>query len=392
MIYIGIDVAKYKHDCCIVDSDGVIINDSLRISNTRKGFDMLYSNIISILPNKDISNVKIGLESTGHYSTNLQNFLYAKGFQLSILNPLATNLFRKAQTLRKTKTDKTDALVIAKMLFSDDTKSYSPVSYQIQELKSLTRHRYRLIGYRSKLKVSINRLIDIIFPELPNHVWSIHQSSSYALLSELSNPTEISNCHITKLTNLLQKASYGKYGKSKAIEIKEAAKTSIGTSTRSLSFELKQTIRLINSVQAEVDALDNQIKEVILEINSPIMSIPGISYTLASIILAEIGDIDRFSEPAKLLAFAGLDPSTYQSGKYNATHTPMVKRGSTYLRWAILTAARTVSMRDSTFSGYLAKKQSEGKHYYIAMSHVAKKLIRVIFYLLKNNTAFVPQM
>lgn len=392
MIYIGIDVAKEKHDCCIVDSDGVIINDSLRISNSREGFELLYSTILSTLPNKDISNVKIGLESTGHYSINLQNFLYSKGLKLSILNPLATNLFRKAQTLRKTKTDKTDALVIAKMLFSDDTKSYSPVSYQIQELKSLTRHRYRLIGYRSKLKLSITRLIDIIFPELPKCVWSIHQNSSYCLLSELPSPEDVAKCHLTKLTNILSKASRGKYGKDKAIALKEAAGSSIGTSTRSLSFELQQTIRLIQSVQAEIDALDLQIKEVVTEINSPIMSIPGISYTLAAIILSEIGDIERFTNPAKLLAFAGLDPSTYQSGKYNASHTPMVKRGSTYLRWAILTASRTVSMRDITFSAYLSKKQAEGKHYYVAMSHVAKKLIRVVFYLLKTNTAFVPQM
>lgn len=392
MIYIGIDVAKDKHDCCIVDSDGIILNDSLRISNSRVGFELLYSSILSILPDKDISNVKIGLESTGHYSTNLQNFLHSKGFKLSILNPLATNLFRKAQTLRKTKTDKTDALVIAKMLFSDDTKSYSPVSYQMQELKSLTRHRYRLIGYRSKLKISIVRLIDIIFPELPSLVWSIHQSSSYGLLSELPSPKDVANCHLTKLTNILSKASRGKYGKTKAIALKEAASNSIGTSTKSLSLELQQTIRLIQSVQAEINILDLQIREVVTEINSPIMSIPGISYTLAAIILSEIGEIEKFTSSAKLLAFAGLDPSTYQSGKYNASHTPMVKRGSTYLRWAILTASRSVSMRDSTFSAYLSKKQTEGKHYYVAMSHVAKKLIRVIFYLLKTNTAFVPQM
>ena len=392
MIFIGIDVAKDKHDCCIIDSDGVILNDSLRISNSHEGFELLYSSILSVLPDKDISNVKIGLESTGHYSTNIQNFLYAKGFKLYIFNPLATNLFRKAQTLRKTKTDKTDALVIAKMLFSDDTKSYSPVSYQIQELKSLTRHRYRLIGYRSKLKISIRRLIDIIFPEFPGLVWSIHQSSSYALLSELPSPKDISSCHLTKLTNTISKASRGKYGRSKAISIKEVASNSIGTSTRSLSFELQQTIRLIQSIQVEIDVLDLQIKEVVTEIDSPIMTIPGISYTLAAIILAEIGDIEKFNNPAKLLAFSGLDPSTYQSGKYTASHTPMVKRGSAYLRWAMLTAARTVSMRDTTFSIYLSKKQSEGKHYYIAMSHVAKKLIRVIFYLLKTNTAFAPQM
>lgn len=122
------------------------------------------------------------------------------------------------------------------------------------------------------------------------------------------------------------------------------------------------------------------------------MTIPGISYTLAAIILAEIGEIKNFTTPSKLLAFAVLDPSTYQSGKYSASHTPMVKRGSKYLRWAIFMASRTVSMRDSTFSKYLYKKRSEGKHYYIAMSHVAKKLLRVIFYLLKTNTAFVPQM
>lgn len=391
MIYIGIDVAKAKHDCCIIDLDGVIIDDSLRISNTCEGFEKLYSSILNILPTKDISNVKIGLESTGHYSTNLQNFLHAKGFRLSLLNPLATNLFRKAQTLRKTKTDKTDALVIAKMLFSDDTKSYIPVSYQIQELKSLTRHRYRLIGYQSKLKISITRLIDIIFPELPKHVWSIHQSSSYSLLSELPSPKDIDSCHLTKLTNILSKASRGQYGKAKAIALKEAASVSIGTSTRSLSFELQQTIRLVQSVQKEIDALDAEIKEVVIELNSPIMTVPGISYTLAAIILSEIGDVERFTNPAKLLAFAGLYPSTYQSGKYTASHTPMVKRGSTYLRWAILTAARTVSMRDSTFSEYLSKKLSEGKHFYIAMSHATKKLIRVLFYLLKTNTAFEPQ-
>jgi transposase len=392
MLFVGIDVAKAKHDCCIIDSNGSVLNDSLRISNSLEGFELLYRSILSFLHDKDISKAKIGLESTGHYSTNLQNYLHAKGFKLTILNPLATNLFRKAQTLRKTKTDKTDAKVIATMLFSDDTKSYSPVSYQIQELKSLTRHRYRLVGYRSKLKISINRLIDIVFPEYPSLVWSVHQASSYSLLLEFPNPKAIASCHLTKLTNILNKASKGKYGKDKALIIKECANDSIGTSTRALDFELQQTIRLIQSVQTEIDALDAQIKSVMLEIDSPILSIPGISYTLGAIILAEIGDIQRFENPAKLLAFAGLDPSTYQSGKYTAAHTPMVKRGSTYLRWAILTASRLVAMRDKTFKSYLALKRLEGKHFLVAMSHVGKKLVRVLYCLLKTNSTFVAQM
>ena len=127
------------------------------------------------------------------------------------------------------------------------------------------------------------------------------------------------------------------------------------------------------------------------ELNTPLLTIPGIGYTLASIMLAEIGEIERFSTPAKLLAFAGMEPSTYQSGKFTASRTPMVKRGSTYLRWAVMQATRLVSMRDTTFSEYMNKKRSEGKHYSVAQSHIGKKLIRVIFYLLKNNVAFVPQ-
>ena len=393
MLFVGIDVAKSKHDCCIIDSDGVIITDSLRIPNSKEGFENLYNTIMSLLGNaKNIQNVKIGLESTGHYSTNITNFLYSKGFSITVLNPLVTNAFRKAGTLRKTKTDKCDAKVIATMLFSDKSKSYSPSSYQIQELKSLTRHRYRMIGYRSKLKLSVTRLIDIIFPELPGFVWSIHQSSSYQLLLDLPSPEAIANCHLTHLTNVISKSSRGKYGKEKAVQLRELAANSIGSSNRSLTFELQQTIRLIQAVQNEIDELDRQIKLVVDELNTPLLTIPGIGYTIAAIVLAEIGDINNFSSPAKLLAFAGMEPSTYQSGKYNASNTPMVKRGSTYLRWAIMQAARLVSMRDSTFATYMAKKRAEGKHFNVAQSHVGKKLIRVIYYILKHNTAFVPQM
>jgi transposase len=391
MLYVGIDVAKNKHDFCIIDSDGVIHINHQTISNSLDGFKFLVSSIRSALSESDRSNVKIGLESTGHYSINITNYLQHSGFEIITLNPLSTSLFRKAHTLRKTKTDKTDAMVIATMLITDDSKSYSPISYQIQELKSLTRHRYRLIGYRSKLKLSMTRLIDIVFPELPSCVWSIHQASVLALLAEYPHPEALSKAHLTKLTNLLIKASKGKYSKPKALELKSLASDSIGLSNDALAFELRQNIRLIQNVQDEIKLLDQRIKEILQSLDTPILSIPGISFTLASIIISEIGDITRFSSPAKLLAYAGMEPSTYQSGNFHASSTPMVKRGSTYLRWAIMQAARLVAMKDPTFSSYMKKKKSEGKHYYVALSHTGKKLIRVIFYFLKNNQQFAPQ-
>ena len=389
MIYVGIDIAKDKHDCYIVTSDGVLISDNLRITNTLEGFNTLYSIISSNC--QVASDVRIGLESTGHYGINLENFLRTKGYQLTVFNPLAVASFRKSQTLRKTKTDKVDAKFITTLLFNSDQTPTALVSDEIRELKSLTRHRYRLVGQCAKLKVSVSRLLTILFPELGTLIWSIHQKSSYAMLLEFPSTHDISNCHLTKLTNLLSKTSKGKYGKDKAIALKNLASKSIGINSGGTSFELQQTIRIINYYLDEISILDKKIKELLIQMKTPLISIPGISYTLASIILSEIGDITRFQTPAKLLAFAGLEPSVYQSGKFQATGTSMVKRGSTYLRWAIIQAARLVAMRDPTFKLYQEKKKNEGKHHYVAISHTSKKLLRVIFHLLKNNINFVPQ-
>ena len=208
------------------------------------------------------------------------------------------------------------------------------------------------------------------------------------LLNELPSVKDISECNLKHLTSILEKYSKGKYSRDKAIQIRELARISIGTNSRSLSFELKQVIQTVLFLQSQIDDIDKELKTLIDELNSSIMSIPGISYVSAAFILAEIGDINNFDSPAKLQAFAGLEPSTYQSGKYTATHSVMVKRGSKYLRWALLNATRLVCMRDKTFNEYKNKKLAEGKHYFVALSHTSKKLIRVIYYLLKTNKSY----
>lgn len=389
MIYIGIDVAKDKHDCFAMNSDGEILIENFTFQNNSDGFNLFFNSIS--LFNESFDNIKVGLEATGHYSNNILNFLILKGFNVLVINPLQTNLFRKGQSLRKTKTDKLDARFIATMLITDNLKPYSNLSYHISELKSLVRHRFRLIEERSKFKVSLSRLITIVFPELEKVVWSISQNSVLYLLNELPSTKDISECNLKHLATILQKYSKGKYSRDKAIEIRELARNSIGTISHSISFELKQVIQTILFLQSQIDDIDKELKSLIDELDSPIMSIPGISYVTAAYILAEIGDINNFDSPAKLQAFAGLDPSTYQSGKFTATHATMVKRGSKYLRWALLTATRLVCMRDKNFSDYKNKKLAEGKHYFVALSHTSKKLIRVIFYLLKTNQSYQLQ-
>ena len=194
--------------------------------------------------------------------------------------------------------------------------------------------------------------------------------------------------NLTHFFSIIQRNSHGRYGKEKAEELRQIARNSIGSNSPSLAFELQQTIQTIIFLQEQIAALDKEINKQVVALNSPLISIPGISYVLAGIIISEIGDISRFDTPAKLLAFAGLEPSTFQSGNFCSDHAAMVKRGSKYLRWALLTATRLVCMRDEVFRSYRDRKLHEGKHYFVALSHTSKKLTRVIFHMLKSNQAF----
>ena len=388
MIYVGIDVAKDKHDCFITNSDGEVLFKAFTIANNLTGFTELYQKIESVM--EDVSKVKVGLEATGHYSYNLLGYLIDKGLPTYAINPLHTNLYRKSLSLRQTKTDKVDARTIASMLMSDvNLKSYSDTSYHNEELKSLTRYRFDKVKERAKLKSSVSRLVCILFPELEKLVPTLHMASVYALLSEFPGAKQVANVHLTRLTNLLTKASKGRYGKETAITFRDAARTSIGSNMPAKSLELKHTIKLIRELTSEIDEIENEIKIIMDEIHSPILSIPGINYRMGAMIIAEIGDFNRFDSPDKILAYAGFSPSTYQSGQLDGAFSHMEKRGSRYLRYALYNAAKYVCHWDSTFAEYLARKRAEGKHYNVAISHAIKKLVRVIYHLEKTNQQYI---
>ena len=388
MIYVGIDVAKDKHDCFITNSDGEVLFKAFTIANNLDGFNDLYQKIVSVT--EDITKVKVGLEATGHYSYNLLGYLIDKSLPTYVINPLHTNLYRKSLSLRQTKTDKVDARTIASILMSDvNLKSYSDISYHNEELKSLTRYRFDKVKERAKLKSSVSRLVCILFPELEKLVPTLHMASVYAMLSEFPGAKQVADAHLTRLTNLLSESSKGRYGKETAIAFRNAARTSIGSNMPAKSLELKHTIKLIRELTSDIDEIEHEIKLIMDEINSPILSIPGINYRMGAMIIAEIGDFNRFDSPDKILAYAGLSPSTYQSGQLDGAYSHMEKRGSRYLRYALYNAAKYVCHWDPTFAEYLAKKRAEGKHYNVAISHAVKKLVRVIYHLEKTNQQYI---
>lgn len=387
MVYVGIDVSCNEHHCYIAKDSSFNDGTSFSFANNRSGFDELITKLSSFPK----SEIVVGLEATGHYSNNLYFALSSAGFKLFCFNPLQAKEFAKGLSLRSTKTDKADAKMIAQMCRYKLQNPQLATSYHTSELKALTRHRNRLKEKHKGALLALNRCVYLCFPELIEHVANLNAKYILALLRQFPSSQEIAKASLDELTALLKEATRGRYGREKAEDLQGLAKESIGQFSLVEKLELRQTIDLLLLIKDQLTEVDQMIKEKMDMLNSVILTIPGISYTLGSCILAEIGDFSRFSSPGQILAYAGLDPKIYQSGKVKGDTGKMNKKGSRFLRYALIQAARLVKENDPTFNNYYAKKKAEGKHHLVALTHVARKLVRILFRIVPNQIPFVAQ-
>ena len=385
MIYVGIDIAKLNHFASAIDSDGVVLIEPFEFLNNNDGFYMLLSKLSSF----DKDSIIIGLESTAHYGNNLVSFLVSKGFHVCVINPIQTAALRK-NNIRKTKTDKVDALLIAKaIILMDNPRFVTLYDVALMQLKNLGRFRLKLVKQRSRTKIQLTSYLDQVFPELQYFFKSgIHQKAVYAILKDAPSATQIASMHLTHLKNLLVSNSHGHFKKEKALELRVLAQKSVGTADRALSVQITQSIAQIELLDSQIDVVESEIKDIVSSLDSVIMTIPGIGPINGGMILGEIGDINRFLKPRKLLAFAGLDPSVYQSGNFSAKKTRMSKRGSSALRYALMNATHNVVKNNQTFKEYYDSKRAEGRSHYNALGHCAGKLVRVIYKMLKDDVEF----
>ena len=385
MIYVGIDIAKTNHYASIVDySTGEVIENPFLVTNNKLGFELLYSKIKDF----DKEKILIGLESTAHYGNNLISYFHKKQFKLGIINPLQTATLRKTR-IRKVKSDKVDSMLICEALSLGYYNLLSNYDIELLEIKSLCRFRKDLKDKASDAKIQLKTYVDQLFPELNSFFKdNIDIKTAHELLKLYQSPEEISNVNLTKLSNLFIKNSRGKYDKNRAIELKLLASNSVGINNNALCIQIKMTIELIELLEFQIKDIEKQVSEFIKKSDNVITSIPGIADTTAAIIISEIGDINRFNNPGQVLAFAGLDPSVKQSGNFNASSTRMSKRGSSLLRYALILAANNVQLNTKTFNDYYNTKRLQGKLHYNALGHCAGKLVRTIFYMLKNNVTF----
>jgi len=384
MFYVGIDIAKLTHYASIVNSDGEILVKPFAFTNDHNGFQKLLGHLDS-LPKEATF---IGMESTAHYAENLTSFLFTRGFQICIINPIQTSSLRKSN-IRKTKTDSVDTYLIIKALTLNHYRLFTERDYHSLQLKNLCRFRQKLMKARTKVKIQLVSYVDLLFPELQYFFKSgIHGKACYALLKEQPNPDKIASMHLTRLFNLLKKTSRGHFGKQHAIALRELAAQSVGIKNDTLSLQILQSINQIEMYTKQLSEIEKNITDIMTQMDSVIKTIPGIGFLNGAMIIGEIGDISRFQKPCQLLAYAGLDPSVYQSGKFSASKTRMSKRGSKLLRYALMNAAWQTTLVNKTFKNYYDLKISQGRRHYNALGHVAHKLVRVIHKMMTDNVPF----
>ena len=383
--FIGIDLAKYKHDCFIMDNNGEVIRDSFSFNNDSEGFDTLLNVLNSLDSNQE---KRIGFESTGHYGSNLKIFLERNGYSFMEFNPLLVYRHFKSETLRRTKNDKVDARKISSYLYTREYKPNPNSSYHLNCLKSLTRTRNALIKERTRHIIHMTNILDVMFPEFRPQFKDTGLKSATAiyLLENYGSPSKMANMTKTSYDKMKSKLrhtiSYAKF-----IKIKELARNTVGNEDEILIFELNTYLELFKELEKKIQCIEDKIINEFSTMKCHISSIKGIGIITAAGILAEIESIDKFDNPGQLCAFAGIEPSENQSGTHDGGGK-MVKHGSPHLRNYLMQTAEKMLIHNPVLYEYYLKKRDEGKHHNVALSHVARRLTRIIFYLEKNDTDF----
>lgn len=387
MLFVGIDIAKRNHEASVIAQDGRVVRKAMRFANSQAGYNKFMDMVRSLK-----EPVVFGMEATGHYWLTLYTHLRNDGFTVHVINPIQSDALR-GMYIRKTKTDSVDSVIIADVIRFGRYCETSVEPGDLQAMRELCRQRFYIIDMASDLKRKVIALLDQVFPEYEKLFSDTFGASSMEILYQYTTPEEMLSVSSQQLAEILEKASRGRLGAEKAVEIQNAARNSFGIVMASCSFSLiiRQYIEQIRSLEASVDVFDAEIARLLSGFDTQLTTITGVGPTLAAVILSEIGgDIRRFSSPAKLAAYAGVDPTVKQSGDFSGSRMKMSKRGSPYLRRAIWLASTVAAFKDPAIHALYERKRAEGKDHMTVIGHVCRKMISIIFAVLRDNTPYVP--
>ncbi len=394
MFYIGIDIGKRHHEAGLINDKGDHVGKTIRFANSKDGSQKLlqFINQYKLTPDNSV----VGLEATGHYWLSIFSFLHKLGFKTTVFNPLQSDALRHFY-IRKTKTDVSDAYLIAQVIRIDSPDETPFLEEDLLELRHLERLRFSFVDQCSDLKRKVISLLDQVFPEYEKIFTDVFGMSSTEVLLHSPLPEDLLHIDTKKLADLLNRVSKGRYGEdrafTKANQIQESASDSFGITVGSDVFKLQ-----IKLLLEQIKLIENHLKKIekaMIEISNRqthfLTTITGISDVTACVILGEIGSISRFERPEQLVAFAGLDASVHQSGDFNSNRTRLSKRGSPYLRRALWQAAFVASNHDPALSLHYQKLRKRGKAHGTAVGAVARKLTHIVFAILRDKKPYEPR-
>lgn len=392
MHYIGIDIAKRNHVAAVLDGDAAPAGGPWTFSNDSGGFELLLRRLGELGVSAD--NCIVAMEATGHYWMSAYVFLVDHGFDVAVVNPSLVSAFRKSESLRKTKTDAVDAFLIARFAWEKRVTATPACVEASDGLRQLARYRRHLVKEQTMLKNKCTAVVDRVFPELGSLFSDLYGGAAKALLKADPTPDGIAATDIRTLTKRIREGSRGHLGRERAEAVKDAARDSVGIrfASSALAFEIGHIVALIEHLDAQIGELDAEIARLLEETPGRwLETIPGVGATLAAAIAGEIGDAARFEGPKKVIAFAGIDASREDSGEFESKRNHMSKAGSPYLRYALMEAADKARMYDPYFGDYYDSLIARGKHHYVAVSGVARKLAGVVLALMKEQRAYEPR-
>jgi transposase len=385
-LYMGIDIAKRSHTAVVLNAKGEVVVKTLAFDNNRAGIDQMLACLAGFeLP------VEIALESTGHYWLAVYEQLAEAGYRVHVLNPIQIRNFSRSG-IRKRKNDRLDAQWIAEYLRVYEGQLDEMYFNTHLQLRRLSRFRLNLSDQIGDAKRRIVGLLDIVFPEYEQFFSDTLIQSSRQMLAKALAPQEFADFDLTELAQLLRRASHGYYGEAKAREIQGIAQQSVGSSflLQAARVEMDCLLAQLTFFEAQIDTVDAALAELVETVpDTYLTTIPGIGTTAAAIILGEIGDVRRFEAVEQLIAYAGIDPTVYQSGEFEGNQAHMSKRGSPHLRRILWLAATMARIKDPELKAFYRKKRAEGKCYGTAMGAVCRKLLARIYVVLRDKRPYI---
>lgn len=394
---IGLDIAKGESQGQAFLDKGQPFGKSFTVYHTQEGLEAFHS-FLKLVEKESNQQPSIILESTGHYHLPVTRFLEEHNYLFVVVNPILSYQAKKSSSLRKVKTDAVDAYALCELFYKEDFEHHKTRGVQLLNLRNLTRQHDAVTGLYIQIKLQFQAVLDQVFPEYKGVFGDLHSVVSLKTLLEFPTSDAVLRAGKAKISEKIASICTRRserWAMDKAEALLAAAERNpfrqAPFQSHLITLEMYVSMLLhhrehLTALEKQMDALANEIEEYQI-----IQSIPGIGEKIAATIISEIGEIDRFNHPKKLVAFAGVDPSVHISGKFTATINRITKRGSSRLRHTLFLAVLCSLRRSGSkkMKAFYDKKIAEGKPHKVAMIACVNKLLHWVFALLRRKEPFL---